>query len=99
MSSNLINFQKKHQYYNEIYDDLHLSNDKLNRVYTKPKPNFDFFLKDDTLSYSQYKDLDFNQKSLDKFKTIDSNKLNPNNMSMQKKISFYLTSNLVPVNI
>jgi hypothetical protein len=97
MTSNLINYQKKHEYFNGIYDNLHPSNDRVNRVYTKPKPNFDFKFKDDTLQYSNYRELDFTKKSLDNFKTFDKNNLDTNQMSPQKKISYLLTNNLVPV--
>jgi hypothetical protein len=97
MQSNIINFEKKHKYFNEVYKDLHPSNDSNSRIYIKPKQNFEFTYKDDKLSYSKFRDLDFNKKSLQNFKGIDKDKLDPNQMKVQDKISFYLTSNLVPV--
>ena len=97
MKTSLVNFEKKHRYFNDIYDALHPSNDRETRVYTKPKQNFDFKFTGDTLVYSHYKDLDFNKKSMDNFKTFTHADLDHNNMNIQEKISFYLTNNLVPV--
>lgn len=97
MQNNLVNFQKKHLYFNDIYDSLHPSNDRQSRVYSKPKQDFDFFFKDNELSYSKYRDLDFNKRSMDNFKTFKDDDLNPEKMPVQSKISFYLTNNMVPV--
>ncbi len=99
MQSNLINFQKKHQYYNEIYDDFHPQNNNETRIYTKSKPNFDFSFKNDKLTYPKDKELDFNKKSLGKFKTFDDNDLELGKKTIQNKISYHLSNNIVPVNI
>jgi hypothetical protein len=97
--NNSIDFQKRHQYFNDIYDSLHPSNNKETRVYTKPKQDFDFRFQNNELSYSKHKDLDFNKRSIDNFKTISEDQLDSNKMNAQEKISFYLTNNLVPVYI
>jgi hypothetical protein len=96
---NSINFQKRHKYFNGIYDDLHPYNNNETREYRKPKQNFDFFFHDNTLTYSKYKDLDFNENSLSKFKTFGEKDLDPDKRTVQNKISYYLTNNLVPVKI
>lgn len=97
MQSKLVTFTTRHKYFNDIYDDLHPSNDKETRIYHKPKPNFDFALVGNTLTYNKYKELDFNKKSISNFKSFKETDTNPDQMPIQGKISFYLTNNLVPV--
>jgi hypothetical protein len=98
MSNNSVTHKTRHEYYNQIYDDLHPFNDKEKRIYTKPKQNFDFFYRDDQLTYSKQKDLDFNRRSLENFKSFKDTDINIDKKTVQDKISFYLCNNIVPVN-
>jgi len=97
--NNSINFQKRHEYFNNIYDPLHPSYNKETRIYTKPQHNFDFYFNNNQLSYTKYRDLDFNKQSLENFKSFDKDDLDYNNLDINGKISFNLTNNLVPVKI
>lgn len=99
MHTNIINFEKKHKYFNEIYDDLHPQNEKESRIYNKPKPNFDFSFKDNKLTHANNKEIDFNKKSLSKFKTFDDTDIDLGKKKIQNKISYHLSNNLVPVNL
>jgi hypothetical protein len=99
MRSNLVSNKQRHDYYNDIYQDLHPCYDKDKRIYTKTSQNNEFFFKDDTLLYSKQKDLEFNKKSVDSFKTFPEKVTNPEKMTVQNKISFYLSNNMVPVHI
>lgn len=97
MQSNLINYQKKHQYFNEIYDDLHPQNNKETRIYNKYKPNFDFSFKNNKLTHLDDKEVNFNKNSFKKFKTFDDSFVDMGKKTIQNKISYHLTNNLVPV--
>jgi len=92
-----VNFEKKHKYFNEIYDDLHPQNNKEKRSYINPKQDFDFTFRDNKLHYSKDKEITINQNSLSKFKTFDDSDLNLGKKSIQNKISYNLSNNLVPV--
>lgn len=97
MNNNLVTFKKRHEYYTGIYDDLHPFNNKEERIYTRPKQNFEFQYKNDELVYSRKKELEFSRRSLDNFKTFTEKDLNPDKRTVQNKISYYLSNNLVPV--
>lgn len=97
MQNNLVNFQTRHRYFNDIYDDLHPHHDKKNRIYKSLKNDNDFFFKDNKLLYSKQKNLEFSQKSLNKFSSFSNKEFDPEKMNVQNRISFYLSNNLVPV--
>jgi len=93
----LVTNLKRHEYYKEIYPDLHPNVDQVRRTFIKTKPNFDFMFKNDKLTFVREKErLDFsNTNKLFRSQTIEKSKsLEEEN---QKKLSYYLSNTIVPV--
>ena len=97
MNSNLVTVKQRHDYYNSLYSEIHPLADTEKRLYKKQQQSFDFFFKDNKLSYSKTKDIDFTKKSLDNFKSFREVDKSPEARTIQNDISFYLSNNLVPV--
>lgn len=98
MKTNSVTTKQRHEYFNSVYDDLHPYNNKQTRIYSKQKENFRVSYTGEKLVFSPNRDLVFSNKSLENFKTFkSSDNLQIENKSPQDRITFYLTSNLVPV--
>lgn len=96
MQSSLVTSQKKHEYLNSIYNNLHPPYDPETRIYTKVKPDFDFKYKDDGLMHSKYNEIAFTTKSMDMFKSFKESDLDGEKRSVHSKISYYLSNNMAP---
>lgn len=95
--SKLISFNKKHEYYNNIYYETHPYAEKDTRMYNKPKDDFEFRFKDNELRYKKSREIDITKKSIDNFKTFKESDIDSSKKTVQNKISYYLCNNLVPV--
>ncbi len=93
----LVSNLKRHEYYKEIYPDLHPNVDEKKRTFIKTKPNFDFMFKDDKLHFVREKErLNFsNTNKLFRSQTVEK----PKNIEQdnQQRLSFYLSNTMVPV--
>jgi hypothetical protein len=95
--NNIVSFQKKHDYFNNLYYDTHPYADKESRVYHKPKEDCSFKFVADQLVYNRSREVEMSPRAMESFKTFTRNDMDLNQKSPQKKISFYLSNNLVPV--
>ena len=93
----LVTNLKRHEYYKEIYPDLHPNVDAVKRTFIKTKPNFDFMFKNDKLTFVREKErLDFtNTNKLFRSQTIEKSKSLEE--ESQKRLSYYLSNTIVPV--
>ena len=82
--NNIVSFNKKHEYYNNIYYETHPCADKENRIYKKPRDDFSFKFVNDSLEFN-------------KFKTFSEKDKDPMKNSIHDRISFYLCNKLIPV--
>jgi hypothetical protein len=95
--TNLVDFSKKHEYYNNIYHETHPYASKDSRFYKKPKDDFNFNFRDNELKYNKGREIDITKKSIDNFKTFKESDIDQNKKTIQNKISYYLSNNIVPV--
>ncbi len=95
--NNIVSFQKKHDYFNNLYYDTHPYADKEARIYHKPRDDFSFKFVGDQLIYNKRREVELTSKSMENFNTFTKSDMDLNNKTSQKKISFYLSNNLVPV--
>jgi len=95
----LVTNLKRHEYYKDIYTDLHPNADLVKRTFVMTKPNFDFMFKNDKLTYITEKErLNFsNTKKLFRSQTIEPSKPKNEEDEKQKRLSFYLSNTMVPV--
>ena len=95
----LVTNLKRHEYYKDIYPDLHPNADEKKRTFLKTKPNFDFMFKNDKLTFVKEKErLDFsNTNKLFRSQTLEKPKLLTLEEENQKRLSFYLCNTMVPV--
>lgn len=96
---NSVTFKDRHNYFNKIYANLHPYNNKETRVYQKEKENFGITFTGEKIIHSSNRDLVFSKKSFENFKSIKLEQCEIDKKSPQDKITFYLTNNLVPVNL
>ena len=94
-----VTFKDRHNYFNNIYPELHPFNNKETRIYTKEKENFGITFTGEKIIHSPNRDLIFNKKSISKFKTVRPEKIHIEEKSPQERVTFYLTNNMVPVKI
>jgi hypothetical protein len=95
--NNYVNFHTKHNYFNDIYHDTHPYATKGSRVYNKPRDDFGFRFKENRLIYNKKKEIDITKKSIDNFRTFTEGDIDLGSQTVQNRISYYLTNNLVPV--
>jgi hypothetical protein len=95
--NNIVSFQKKHDYFNNLYYDTHPYADRESRVYNKPRDDCSFRFVADQLIYNRSREVEFSPKAMSNFSSFNKNNMDLNQKTMQKKISFYLSNNLVPV--
>ena len=88
----------KHEFYSSIYTTFHSNYNPETRIYTKQCENFDFFFKDNKLSYSKEDRADVKQ-ALNIFKGINEKDITFNDKKPQERISYYLSNRLVPVSL
>jgi hypothetical protein len=97
--SNLVDFHKKHEYYNNIYYETHPYATKDSRVYKKPRDDFDFRFRDNELKYNKKREIDITKSSIDNFNTFKESDIDNNQKTIQSRISYYLCNNMVPVKL
>ena len=95
--NNIVSFQKKHDYFNNLYFDTHPFADRETRVYHKPKNDCSFKFVADQLIYNRAREVELSPKAMSNFESFKKEDLDLSQKSPQKKISFYLSNNLVPV--